>query len=332
MSQKIKFVLHIGANKTGTSSIQNMLARNPAALAEAGWVYPDFHLLHQAHHKLAYAISGRNDQGMPEDWQAAFAALTADPDKRFIFSSELFFRSVPPAKVAQLFPPEQTHVILYLRDHVSYMASWYAQAIQERNLIAGFTEYVQAFAQPLSGYVKAWDDVYGADRITLRSFQRNALYMRDSRMDFIMCVDALGQDGHIGNSLTLPTEVSNLSISGNLLFFKRILNNYMSLEEASDAPIPDEFGAFAAVKDSFNGRFSISADDIKLINKLFHDDVEALQARGLRLGPLPKEVEGHMVPDPATLRDDVQLIKRIAIESDKHFMKYASRWLDWHNL
>lgn len=332
MAKKLKFVLHIGANKTGTSSIQNMLARNPEGLAAAGWTYPDFHLLHQAHHKLAYSISGRLGLGIGGDWQAAFAALTADKDQRFIFSSELFFRTVPPARVAQLFPPEQTHVILYLRDHLSYMASWYAQAIQERNLIAGFAEYVQAFPQPLSGYLKAWEDVYGAERITLRNFQRRALFMQDSRLDFIRCLDAVEQDGHIGNTLTLPDEISNLSISGNLLFFKRILNNYMSLKEASAAPIPDEFGAFAAVKDSFQGKFKIPASDVKLVQKIFADDITALERRGLSLGPVPEEVDGHSVPDYADLHDDVRLIKRIALETNKHFMKYADRWLDWHAL
>lgn len=151
-------------------------------------------------------------------------------------------------------------------------------------------------------------------------------------MDFINCLDTLEQDGQIGNSLILPSEVSNLSISGNLLFFKRVLNNYMSYEEASNAPIPDEFGAFAAVKDNFQGRFKVSASDVTLVRDTFHDDLAALESRGLRFGPMPEEVDGHSVPDYTTLRDDVRLIKQIALETDKQFIKYAARWLDWHSL
>ncbi len=57
----------------------------------------------------------------------------ADPQMRFIFSSELFFRIVSPAATAQFFPPDQTQIILYIRDPLSYMMSWYAQAIRFRD-------------------------------------------------------------------------------------------------------------------------------------------------------------------------------------------------------
>ena len=142
-----RFLLHIGANKTGTSSIQRMLVDNTQALSNAGWFYPDFHLQHCAHHALAYALAGHPTRGLAEGWRGAFKQATADPEHRHIISSELFFRNVPPQAAAQLFPPGETQIVLYLREHLGYLASWYAQAVQERNLTAGFDDYIRLFPQ-----------------------------------------------------------------------------------------------------------------------------------------------------------------------------------------
>ena len=322
-----RFLLHIGANKTGTSSIQRMLFENREALAAAGWEYPDFHLLYMAHHRVAYSLSRHPGQGLEGDWMAEFRALTADPAKRYIVSSELFFRTVDPRATAQLFPPGQTRVVLYLRDHLGYMMSWYAQAVQERNLTACLTDYVRLFSQSFSSYLATWDEVYGRDHVIVRDFHRDRLTGGDARLDFLAWIDGLDPA-----TMVLPGEESNLSISGNLLFFKKILNNYMTYDEAASAPIPDEFGAFAAVKDSFSGRFRITEDEAQIVRTLFRDDLRALQARGVELTAPSGRLGGHPCPDFDTLRDDVKLIKEVAERTGKRFLLYADRWQDWHSL
>jgi hypothetical protein len=180
-----RFLLHIGANKTGTSSIQRMLATNAPALACAGWVYPHFHLSHCAHHPLAYALAGHPTRGVPDGWRTAFAQATADPGMAYVISSELFVRNVPPEAAATLFPPDQTRIVLYLREHLSYLASWYAQAVQERNLTASFDDYIRLFPQPFEGFLKRWEAVYGAAAITLRPFRRDAFPGGDIRQDML---------------------------------------------------------------------------------------------------------------------------------------------------
>ncbi len=317
-----RFLLHIGANKTGTSSVQRMLATNAPALARAGWAYPDFHLSHCAHHKLAYALAGHPTRGLPDGWRGAFAQATADPALRHVISSELFFRNVPPQAAATLFPPGETRIILYLREHLSYLASWYAQAVQERNLTASFDDYIRLFPHPFDTFLKRWEAVYGAQAITLRPFRRDAFPGGDIRRDMLQQMG--GVDG-----IDMPATDSNLTISGNLLFFKRMLNHVMSYDEAHAHPIPDEFGAYAELTGTFRGRFETGSDTAQLVARLFAGDRAALAARGLDLGPVPDHVAGHPCPNHDTLQAEVTLIARVAEETGKAFLPYARRLPVW---
>jgi hypothetical protein len=327
MAEYPRFVLHIGANKTGTSSIQKMLFENRQALEDVGWEYPDFHILHMAHHNIAYSILGNPQLSLSVGWENEFHEIVRRRDRRYIFSSELFFRIVDPQKAAQFFPPSETRVVLYLRDHLSYMMSWYAQAIQERNLTASFSDYVKFFSQPFTQFLSAWEKVYGPERIVIRPFVRKDLVGQDTRSDFLQYID-----GADVSKFSMAAEDSNLSISGNLLFFKKLLNNYISFEEARLYPIPDEFGAFAEVRDSFNGKFQASAEEVNMVRHVFKDDVANLAARGLYFPPMPKEVKGNLTPNFDTLPEDFAKIKHVATHTDKKFLKYAARLQDWHSL
>lgn len=323
MSKRI--VLHIGTNKTGTSSIQRMLFENRGVLRRAGWDYPNFHLLHMAHHPLAYSIAGHPQRGLGPNWENGFRKLIKTSEYRLIFSSELFFRTVNPVDVARYFPPEDTLVVLYLREHLVYMMSWYAQAIQERNLTASFADYLQLFSQSFSSYLDAWENVYGSENITTRVFDRGSLVGRDSRVDFMEFVD-----GADISRMKLSVDDSNLSISGNLMFFKKLLNAYMTQDEAMTHPITDEIGAFASVQDSFRGKFHVPRSEAALAGRLFAQDIDTLAARGITLPAMPQEVAGHLCPDFMTLQPDIKLIKDIAVQTDKVFLKYTARWQDWH--
>ncbi len=315
-----RIVLHIGANKTGTSSIQAMLHGNRDVLLAKGWTYTDHFELHKAHHKLAYSIQGNPTWGLEHDWQSELRDIMADPQMRFIFSSELFFRIVSPATTAQFFPPDQTQIVLYVRDPLSYMMSWYQQAIQGHNWTCSFSDYLYRFSQPLIGFLRGWEEVYGKDNVSVRLFERDQLIGRDSRVDFMQFID-----GVEATDMTLETSDSNLSISGNLMFFKRVLNNFMTLEESNQPPITDEFGAYATVKESFNGKFHASRSDVAIVRNLFDPDMLAFAERGMPFKPLPREVAGHPSPNFDTLDEDFALIMDIARQTGKEFLRYTER-------
>lgn len=325
MSKKI--VLHIGANKTGTSSIQRMLLENRSVLQEAGWDYPDFHLEHMAHHSLAYSIAGNTDRGLQPGWRGELRQLIERSPHKLIFSSELFFRTPDPAAVVQYFPPEQTHVVLYLREHLAYMMSWYAQAIQERNLTASFDDYLRLFPHAFSTFLSRWENAYGRENITTRVFDRPRLKGQDSRSDFVQFLDGVEFD-----DMELLSGESNLSISGNLLFFKKLLNSYLTFDESRTPPIIDEVGAFAGVHETFRGKFHVSEEEAIVARNMFAQDLVELGKRGIVFPDMATSVEGHRYPNFETLRSDFKLIKDIAVETDKSFLQFTDRWPDWQTL
>lgn len=330
---RLRFVLHIGANKTGTSAIQTMLHNNRDVLLEEDWDYPQFHLLNMAHHKLASSIGGAETidshgvAAIEGDWRQEFLSVTSNSDKRFIFSSELFFRTIPPERVAQYFPPDETLIVLYIRDHLSYMMSWYAQAIQERNLISSFSDFVGIFSTPQLFFIERWERVYGRSRVVIRPYIRTELIGKDSQIDFLQFLDGVDL-----TKISLNSTESNLSISGNLLFFKRILNNYMGPMESVAPDIVDEIGAFAELKESFRGKFWLPKSDVIAVKQAFEADIAALAARGVVFPSFPEEVHGNPCPNYDTLNDETRLIKNTAIETNKRFLQYASRWQDWHSI
>lgn len=106
----------------------------------------------------------------------------------------------------------------------------------------------------------------------------------------------------------------------------------MTLEEARTHPITDEFGAFAGVQDTFCGKFHVARSEAAVARRLFAPDLEALTARGLEFPEMPQDVPGHAYPDFNTLQSDFSLIKSIAVQTDKVFLKYTERWQDWHSI
>ena len=57
MKSKRKLIVHVGAPKTGTTTIQTALDLNALKLADGGWVYPKngrSKAVPAAHHNLAY--------------------------------------------------------------------------------------------------------------------------------------------------------------------------------------------------------------------------------------------------------------------------------------
>lgn len=319
-----RIVLHIGANKTGTSSIQKMLFQNREALQAKGWNYTDQFTLHMAHHKLAYSIHGNPLWGLKHDWKSELARLMQDPAERFIFSSELFFRVLDPANVAQYFPPDQTRIVLYVREPLSYMMSWYQQAIQGTNATCTFSDYLFRFSEPQTGFLAKWAKVYGGENVSVRVFDRDQLLGRDSRKDFLQFIDGVEE-----SDITFDADDANLSISGNLLFFKRVLNNFMTLEESNEPPITDEFGAYAALQDSFHGKFAVPEPDVDIARAIFTPDIDAFAEAGVHFREMPTEVAGHLCPNFDTLDKDFATIMDIARMTQKEFLRYTERMPDW---
>ena len=69
----MQYIVHIGVNKTGTSSLQSAFHGQRAQLAARGIVYPDIGLDLGAHHNLSRVVKGARPAavGLPADWPAS---------------------------------------------------------------------------------------------------------------------------------------------------------------------------------------------------------------------------------------------------------------------
>ena len=301
----MQYVLHIGTNKTGTSTLQHYLGTYRDDLLKQGIWYPKVGKHPFAHHDVAQAFKEKS----------ALAARGIDPDAilngpanadatTVLLSSEAFHTINSIEDIVSFFPPDRTRIVLYLREHVAYLASWYQQAVQARTITCSFPEFAVLYGQPFRDLVTRWREGYG-ENVKLRVYARDRLHQGDIVADFFLT--AFGTPPPCERTF----EDKNPSISGNLLFLKLVLNHFLTPEENS--AIVEELSALARLDERFGGKFEIAEREVRRIARRFGEDRRYLAEEcGLRFGISRDAIAGHSVPDQATLRDDVGLIFGLA--------------------
>jgi len=155
----MKIVLHIGADKTGSTAIQQFMAQNIELLNSAGIEYPNIlpdDIYPRAHGWAAIDGINVNGNGFPlfEDFsrfQTIVNQLHSDhvnEDKTFIFSSERLLRTFANeftwdnlAQISEL-KNIKIMIIAYCRDAIPYLASMYTEQIKSAGENLKFNEYV----------------------------------------------------------------------------------------------------------------------------------------------------------------------------------------------
>jgi hypothetical protein len=303
----MRYVLHIGTNKTGTSTLQAYLGTLREELLQRGIWYPRIGNFEYAHHDLAEAIKLGGE----------FARFNIDPKSiageavpsgvhTVIISSENFHTVRDISAVAALFPPDRTQVVLYLREHISYLSSWYQQDVQAaRALITcSFFEYAQLRGYPFMDLVERWQAVYG-ENLHVGAYDRNKLSGGDIVEDFFSVAFKSGPP------IARRFEDKNPSISGNLLFTKLVLNHLLTVEES--LRIVEELSALATLDKRFTGKISITERDAKRLAHRFGDDRKQLREKfGIGFKPPREGVQANPVPDFDTLHHDIGLLLQTA--------------------
>ena len=166
-----KYVIHIGLNKTGTSSLQAFLLQNKRILDEQGWSYPDQFLDNCAHHDYAKLISKHTKPITNNEIELKKIIKTIkDQNQRVILSSEFFWAGVNPRYLAETFPIEETQIVVYFRNILHHYKSWYQEDINATNLTSHIDQYV--FTQSISlskiAAQKEWLRTYGRKRMIIK--------------------------------------------------------------------------------------------------------------------------------------------------------------------
>lgn len=306
--------LHIGLNKTGTSSLQDFFRMNAQALRdEVGLCYPNAGRDGgPAHHALSHWLKSPKGVAAGPDAPMA-AALLAElrGAERAVLSSEDFHthgqRSIE--HIAALLQGHDVRVVLYLREHVAYLASWYQQNVQATHLSCAFDTFCYFTRKPLAKVADQWAKVFGRDQVQVALYERAALAGGDIVQDF---AQRIGLGGDVARFARKPYE-SNPSVAGNLLFIKRLVNNF--LDKPAAAALVDEVTALSRLKPAFRGRMAVDEATVRYVAGMYKADREDLRQRyGLALTPPEGAFEGSPTPDFAALQADWALVMDTARE------------------
>lgn len=182
--------LHIGANKTGTTALQSLLARSGGALREVGILYPETGRGRPgaggfAHIDLAAALGFGRPAGplknVPGLRDSLADEIAASGCRDVVVSAEYFMLRRDTAPVAAFFGGYETRVVVYLRRHDSWVEALIGQALKtvpnpDWEISAeGFIRHQMSTRGQHIDYLEllnAWSDSFGRRNIVVRPYEK----------------------------------------------------------------------------------------------------------------------------------------------------------------
>lgn len=232
-----KLIVHIGANKTGSSAIQRFLSMNSLALREEGIIVPsnDFKVANniQGYHVFGFQELLKSPlEGRKQLEEAIKAIDVACPEATTILLSaeNLTANPAAPSLFGGLVERYDTEVVIYIRRQDEYILSswqqWYSK------IWTDFWAWAISVAGTLGNwraYLENWETVIPRDKITVRVFERSKLEGGDVVADFY---SVLGASKPL-STLGYPEGTVNPSFSdavmdlvkGNELIFQTVHDN-----------------------------------------------------------------------------------------------------------
>ena len=229
--------LHIGTEKTGSTSIQTFLAENRPALRVRGWLYPRTTGIRAHHDLVAYSLDDERDDDIrraKEGEQFSLDAfrrhliesleneIAASGASTLALSNErLATRLLRPTEIARIKGlcdrfAQKTRVIVYLRNQPDFLVSRYTNVIWE----GGTRDFDFRGRTAIADYgllLDRWGHAFGKENLFVRRFEPADFPDGDLIADFTRSVglDARG----------LPTPPrTNPSLDAKSLAFLRGLN------------------------------------------------------------------------------------------------------------
>ena len=307
--EHMEYILHIGPHKTGSTSLQRALSDNRETLRRYGVVYPTVGtgglLRHHIEWHQFFCGNFAKLSGKPEDFIERLNVEMAGADICIMSCEE--FSSLKPEAVASLLPRDRTQVVMYVREPVSHSVSKYRHDVKMGNTSMSLREYVKSYRLPFYSVAERWAAVFGKRNLLIRSYDRD-----DSQWDIVSDFAEL-----IGLKLSdaFPSHEYELNqgIAGNFLFVKRILNFFITREEASS--IRKEINKLGFMDCNFRGKIPVDQETVDLIAHQSQEVYERLESRfevSVRLRERP--IEAPPSPDRDNLGRDFARILAAARE------------------
>lgn len=246
-------IIHIGQSKTGTSSLQSLMAENRNTLIKSNYLYPDIILggtpLNLVEHN-SFAESLTNIKRYPDlEPQLWVEQFTDQMQKHschtLILSGESFFGApqiwtLSPYEdffeahkkkiehLAALLPAKKKHAVLYLRRQDLWLESAIGHIIRYEGLLGKKIyeneEQIAKLLTPHMNYTRLvglWDEIFKPDEFSIIPYERDALVNGDTGHDFL---ERTGLRNVIGESEIIPKKLENQSLSAECLILKAELN------------------------------------------------------------------------------------------------------------
>ncbi|WP_299733510.1 hypothetical protein [uncultured Tateyamaria sp.] len=217
-----RLILHIGSQKTGSTSIQTFLTQHPDKMAEAGLSYVKAGRGPAAHNKLAFK---RDTEQFPVLMKRLVAEVENDPDKTHVISAEMLFTTRMARSMAEYLPDDlraETQVIAYIRRQDKFLEAMYKQVVKTGRFKGTAQQYAQKRETALmySKILGTYADGFGADNVKVLPYERPQFLEGDVILD--MC-------GHLGMSNVtrddLPEKFSNITLSREVSEMLGLISN-----------------------------------------------------------------------------------------------------------
>lgn len=180
-----KLILHVGTQKTGTTTIQGFLKNATNALQDAGVHYLNTGRTNIAHNVMIPMI--RKGRG-PNLARRLIKEMGRHSDKTSVISSEMFFRTDMADFFATHFPPEllaATRVVVYLRRQDKYAEAMWKQRVKNGRYTGSPQAYVAAHKSlDFLPILNHFTGVFGLQNMIVRPFERAHFPKGDVLQDF----------------------------------------------------------------------------------------------------------------------------------------------------
>ncbi len=233
----MKFILHIGAHKTGTTTIQEFCALNRDALRSVGLIYPDLRHIEgrerNSHHGLVAAMSSSPHACPQENEVREFVhelAISGGNHDVALFSAESIWRHVrkPPESgdfweghqnyllaLKDLFAPHRTEIVLVLRRQDTFAESLFQENVKMRFYNKSFETFIGAFAHfwAYRRRIEMLREVF--DAVTVLPFE--SMSRSDLCASFLDAIGVKVPDAH-------PVPRKNTGLQTQLVLFLQQMN------------------------------------------------------------------------------------------------------------
>lgn len=304
----MEYILHIGLPKTGSTSLQMAFSGNRASLLQHGVIYPKMGSDSMKHGPLRRVLWGRKppeSEGLPVDWMEQFHSETIGAD--ICILSDDIFTYLDPEVITSLIPRERTRVVMYVREPVAHAASFYQQAVRNRNMDMSLRDYAESWQLMGFGVAKRWSHVFGKENVMIRLYGRD-YGPWDIVSDFSELIGLKREDA-------IPSLEcgANPGIAGNLLFVKRVLNRFITYKE--NRTIWREMEKLKWLDRSFRGKIPVGQETVDMIAQRSREDLNGFERLfGISVIPRDNPINAAPCPDHDKLEHDFLRIQAWAHE------------------